>query len=294
MSHKDMRSHSVITTLDGSPTLYSEAYHEHYHSLSGAYEESLYKFVYPSHVLEKAKSQPVKVLDICFGLGYNSLSTLEHNDHAYPISIWAIEKDRTVIEKASRLSYPFKSWNGVVKSLCDDGKVLYKNGRIQLIIGDARHCLERIYELFDVVYLDPFSTQKNPELWTYHFFRELKDRLKKDGCIITYSSALPVQSGLLKCGFNVYKTQAVGRRRGGTIASLGQLNNLEVLSQKDKYLLEYSDGSIPYRDPGFQSSFEEILTKRKKLVEYLLKKKKIYKVKHCYKAQMWKQESVVT
>ncbi len=287
-----MKATTPVSTADGSPTLYSETYCEHYHSLSGAYEESLHKFVYPSNVLEKSRSQSVKVLDICFGLGYNSLSTLEHGCNGYPINITAIEKDENVIERASNLSYPFKAWTHLMKSLGKDQEVDYKNGNIQLVVADARHCLEGIHEEYDVIYLDPFSTLKNPELWTYHFFKELKDRLKSDGCIVTYSSALPVQRGFMKCGLNVYRTQAVGRRRGGTIASLSKRKDLEVLSPKEQFLLEHSDGSIPYRDPKLQSSPEEILIKRKKLIKYLLKKKKIYKVKHCYKAQMWEKRPI--
>jgi tRNA U34 5-methylaminomethyl-2-thiouridine-forming methyltransferase MnmC len=68
-----------IETGDGSNTLFSKEYNEHYHSTKdGAINESLYKHIIPAITHHKDKKS-LKILDICFGLGYNTLATLHYN-----------------------------------------------------------------------------------------------------------------------------------------------------------------------------------------------------------------------
>ena len=60
-------------TNDGSTGLYSLEVDDIYHSTYGALTEAYEKFLLPSHLnyLLKNKSE-IKLLDICFGIGYNS------------------------------------------------------------------------------------------------------------------------------------------------------------------------------------------------------------------------------
>ena len=79
-----------IITDDGSTTLYSEKYKEYFHTKSGALEESFEKFVKP------CKLEPgAKILDICFGLGYNSLAAIHS---VKKLKIIALEKDKEVLK----------------------------------------------------------------------------------------------------------------------------------------------------------------------------------------------------
>jgi len=274
-------------TEDGTLTLYSEKYQEHFHSLTGAYTEALEKFVKPSGILESTEKK--RILDVCFGLGYNSLTTLEQYNQSEPINIIALEKYKSVIEQATQLTYPFCQWNQVLKQLYHQGECQYKKGLIKLLLGDARSVIQNISVDFDIIYLDPFSTQKNVELWTADFFALLKSKLRPDGLLLTYSSALPVRSGLLRSQFHVYESKPVGRRRGGTIASPNSLSDKLELSEMEQLLLKFSVGKIPYRDLRLQMSSTQIFDKRNKLMNYLLKKNKILKVKECYK----KRESLI-
>ncbi len=273
----------MIVTGDGSVTLYSDVYNEHYHSMTGAYEEALHKFVYPSNVLELSLHREVRILDICFGLGYNSLVTLEMAINSYPIHITAIEMDYHLIHKIKSIEYKNPSWSEVCFETYKNKISFYRNGKIELLIGDARDVVKNLESTYDIIYLDPFSTLKNTELWTYDFFKLLKSKLFTHGLIVTYSSALPVRSGLLRNGYNVYTTQPIGRRRGGTLASLKPYSDGIELSLKDKYLLEYSDGKLPYRDKSLNGNCLDILSRRKSLVQYLIQKNKIKKVKDCYR-----------
>ncbi len=62
-------------TADGSVTFLSSEFGEHFHSLQGAWDEALIKFVGPTG-LGTWTGQSIRLLDICYGLGYNSAAAL--------------------------------------------------------------------------------------------------------------------------------------------------------------------------------------------------------------------------
>ncbi|RMD76132.1 MAG: radical SAM protein, partial [Lentisphaerae bacterium] len=62
-----------IKTEDASFTFWNEEVREHYHSRIGARREAEEKYLKPSALAERLKDGDVRVLDVCFGLGYNSL-----------------------------------------------------------------------------------------------------------------------------------------------------------------------------------------------------------------------------
>lgn len=66
-------------TNDGSVGLYSQADNDIYHSTYGALTEAYEKFILPAD-LENffQKKSEIKILDICFGIGYNSKSFLNY------------------------------------------------------------------------------------------------------------------------------------------------------------------------------------------------------------------------
>ncbi|MBD2160302.1 hypothetical protein H6F46_06295 [Limnothrix sp. FACHB-1083] len=68
---------SIEPTADGSVTFRSERFGETFHSRQGAWQEALSKFVEPTHLPQRATSQPViRILDVCYGLGYNTAAAL--------------------------------------------------------------------------------------------------------------------------------------------------------------------------------------------------------------------------
>lgn len=71
-----MREFHPYFTNDGSVGLYNEEYNDIYHSAKGALTEAYDKFVNPVDFDNLFKNEKVKVLDICYGIGYNSKSFL--------------------------------------------------------------------------------------------------------------------------------------------------------------------------------------------------------------------------
>ena len=65
-----------VLTKDGSYSLRSVFFKENFHSLLGALGETKMKFTSTSN-LQRFKGKSLNVLDICFGLGYNSASLID-------------------------------------------------------------------------------------------------------------------------------------------------------------------------------------------------------------------------
>ncbi|MEM6500461.1 MAG: MnmC family methyltransferase [Cyanobacteria bacterium P01_C01_bin.89] len=69
-------------TADGSATFLSPDFGEHFHSLHGAWDEAIVKFVEPTQLVARARAQTlqerprIRILDVCYGLGYNSAAAL--------------------------------------------------------------------------------------------------------------------------------------------------------------------------------------------------------------------------
>lgn len=66
-----MRGYEPYFTEDGSVGLYSHADKDVYHSKFGALTEAWEKFILPAE-LENADIESLKVLDVCYGIGYNT------------------------------------------------------------------------------------------------------------------------------------------------------------------------------------------------------------------------------
>lgn len=66
-------------TLDGSVGLYNKHDEDIYHSVYGAFSEAYDKFILPAHFEDFfRKNSEIKILDICYGIGYNTKSFLNY------------------------------------------------------------------------------------------------------------------------------------------------------------------------------------------------------------------------
>ncbi|MBW2999193.1 hypothetical protein KY339_00850 [Candidatus Woesearchaeota archaeon] len=210
-----------IITKDKSITFYSKKYKETYHSVSGAEEESIKKFVEPSNIKELAKKKKeIKILDVCFGIGYNSAAAIDEIKKANPkckILIIGLENDKKILQKINKINASFNSYD-IVKQAAEKLNFKDNNIEIKIILGDAREKIKTIKKKFDAVFLDPFSPKKCPELWTEEFFKKINKLMKKGSILTTYSCAKVVRKNLEKAGFKAIDGPIVGRRAPSTIA----------------------------------------------------------------------------
>ncbi|MBF2055893.1 MAG: hypothetical protein IGQ45_01455 [Cyanobacterium sp. T60_A2020_053] len=255
-------------TEDGSVTFYSEEFDENFHSKYGAKKESEITYIQGCKIVEKLQSKSsVKILDVCFGLGYNAASALEIYQKIKPSShleIIALEIDEDVIQQTinhNLLSFWSQETKEVLTFLAEHKTFINQSYSLQLIIDDARISLEKLVNQkyqFDAIFLDPFSPPKCPQLWTVEFFGLLSKCLANDGIIATYSCAAAVRKAMQLNGLNIASNEAVGGRAPGTIASFYPL---PPLSLKELEQLE-TKASVPYRDTDLRGRAPSILKQR--------------------------------
>jgi hypothetical protein len=63
-------------TADGSFTLFSEDFGEWFHSREGAYTEAYTTYVEATDLTKLAQPESLTLLDVCYGLGYNTAAAL--------------------------------------------------------------------------------------------------------------------------------------------------------------------------------------------------------------------------
>ena len=208
-----------VITNDGSLTLKSDKYNECYHSSEGAITETLYKHIYPS--FEVVKKDEIKILDICFGLGYNTFLAILNKPKNTKLKIYSPEFDEELVKSLKTFNYPdeFKKIKHIIDEVATNYKYKDDEVEVEVFIGDAREYIKKLDNI-DVVFQDAFSPKVNTELWTIEYFKEI-DKLNPK-IITTYSVATPIRYALYSLGYNLY-THPYDNIRKGTLASKDDL-----------------------------------------------------------------------
>jgi len=239
MYDENLRSQKeIVLCEDGTYTLYSKEFDEPYHSTKdGALHESLEKHVKPAFLYTRHKKQ-ITILDICFGLGYNTFATLYYlKKHQSDIKVKIIspEFDTGLIRTLDHFDYPpeFDTLKPVIEKISRDLRYEDAQFEIEILSGDARETVPNIKEKIDIVYQDAFSPAHNPLLWTKEWFADLRALCHKDAIVTTYSTAAAIRLGLYENGFNIFVHRAE-KMRFSTVASLVELAGLEFIDMELK------------------------------------------------------------
>lgn len=230
--------HIMTLSEDGSYTAYSKEYEEHYHSTKdGALKESLLKHVVPTFTLMREKKE-LYILDIRFGLGFNTLATLYHhrkNKMQTKLFISSPELDAALVKSLKDFTYPseFEAFLPIIQKLSEENFYEDDFFRIELFVGDAREYVRGFENIFDIVYQDAFSPKANPLLWTREYFADIRKAIKVEGVLSTYSISLPTRIALYENGFFIYLNSGEGYR-SATIASPSELYAHERIDMPHK------------------------------------------------------------
>jgi len=239
MQSFDDKNHKMVLSEDGSYTAYSKEYDEHYHSTKdGALHESLVKHVIPAFKIKQYQEE-INILDICFGLGFNALATLyfvKSNNITNKINIYSPELDADLVNSLKNFTYPkeFDGFKHIISELVDKGFYDDESWHVEIFLGDAREYIKRFsHQKFDIVYQDAFSPSVNPVLWTKEYFRDIKNIIKDDGVLTTYSTALKTRVALYENGFNLYINSG-NDFRNATVASPSKLDSFKGVDMEHK------------------------------------------------------------
>ena len=210
----------IITTADGSHTLFVPELNEHYHSTYGAIQESRHIFIEAGFKQIIINQPVIRILEVGFGTGLNAfLSLLEADKSGKTIHYTAIEPFPLEPAIIKLLNYPellgastaslFKMlheavWNREMQ--ITDHFVLYK------VLHDLKN-IKLQSSFFDVVYFDAFGPEVQPELWTEEIFRKIFSSIKKKGILVTYSAKGSVRRALKNAGFTMEKLAGPAGKR---------------------------------------------------------------------------------
>ncbi|MEB3292735.1 MAG: MnmC family methyltransferase [Synechococcales bacterium] len=260
-------------TQDGSFTFFSEAFGEAFHSVQGARSEAFVKFAQATDLAQQAQRGSLKLLDVCYGLGYNTAAALETLWAINPecqVELYGLELDATV-PQGSIAAPLLEVWSAqiqpILRSLAE--QFTYQDNRLQarLLIGDARQTIQTLSQIpfaADAIFFDPFSPRRCPQLWTVEFFQQVAQCLAPDGKLATYSRSASVRSAMQSAGLSIGTIPLVGDSpphewAQGTVAGF-HARALHPLSQMEQEHLQ-TRAAIPYRDPTLSDDTLTILNR---------------------------------
>jgi tRNA U34 5-methylaminomethyl-2-thiouridine-forming methyltransferase MnmC len=219
-------------TEDGSHTLFSERFHQHYHSTGGAVTESRHIFFEQNGLREALQPhEQINILEIGFGTGLNLLllmddcQRLKSKAEVRYYGIEAFLVRRELIKKLNYGDYLYQPEimeklapvfnhpkNGVNGFFFKGGIKFYLfNGFFDDFV--PRDCR------FDYIFHDAFSPETNPELWDASTFTRLFASSKPNAILTTYCAASKVRGAMASAGWKVARAEGAPGKREMTIAS---------------------------------------------------------------------------
>ncbi len=200
----------IHLTSDGSHTLFSEKFKEHYHSTHGAIQESMHIFI-KSGLEAHPATDNLHLFEVGLGTGLNAYLTLLYAMHTKQVITYeSIEKYPVGINIIKDLNFPQKldekeeelffaihqsHWN---KWLDLDDYFAFKKHQKDFTLFSPEGN-------YDIIYFDAFSPEVQPELWKQDIFNKLYERSNKEAILTTYSSKGIIRRRLIDAGFNVEK-----------------------------------------------------------------------------------------
>ena len=267
-----------VLTDDGSYSIKSKEINnkiETLHTSTGAISESFEKFIKP---MKFNYDEDIAILDICAGLGYNTsaaISDFIENDSKSNLKIDMVEISHATLACGLIVPSPIKA-HDITKKAIEDELIkqdyttlsleeceIPKNMDISIYVEDARKTVQKLDDnTYDAIFLDPFSQNMAPELFSLEFFKEFRRVIKDDGIVATYTSSAPIRAAFIQAGFYIGLGPIFGRKQGGTLASPNPLMLDTSLPKNDEIRIALSDVGIPFRDSDLNNSSEYILEKR--------------------------------
>lgn len=201
----------LITTEDGSHSLFVPHLNEHYHSTHGAIQESRHVYIHTG--FDACELQQIKVLEIGFGTGLNAFLTMleaintHKHVHYTTLELYPIEAD-----SAKQLNYAqqltdetkaplFMALHQAPWSEASEINPSFILNKVNTDFSNPNNL--KSTSLFDVIYFDAFAPEKQPEMWSQAIFDKLFSLSNPNAIITTYCAKGIVRRMLQSAGFTV-------------------------------------------------------------------------------------------
>lgn len=212
---------TIVTTADGSQTVYNAEVGENYHSRHGALQESQHVFLNSGlrYFLAGTEVNEVSVLEVGLGTGLNFLLSADFctakeiklnyvGIEAYPLSeemIVQIGYDQYVSASLWQ-NFLANYTQSLQQSVQLNPYTRLKTAHYQLLNFQNSH-------LFDVIYFDAFASLHQPEMWSEEAIEHTIRFLKPGGVFVTYAITGNLKRQLKALGLKVEKAPGAPGKR---------------------------------------------------------------------------------
>jgi tRNA U34 5-methylaminomethyl-2-thiouridine-forming methyltransferase MnmC len=205
MFESDNKSTEISITRDGSPTLFSMQFNEHYHSTNGAVTESMHVYINQNLVSHFRKE--ISILEFGYGTGLNAVLTAKYaEENALQVTYTTLElyplSADALAQYSLKLPNGLRQLHGVICNA--PWGIQYEISpffSIKKLLLDFLSALPT--QEYDSVFYDAFSPDAQPELWTESQFRRIYESCENGAVLTTYSAKGSVRRALQSSGWQV-------------------------------------------------------------------------------------------
>jgi len=202
----------IITTKDGSNSIFIPELNVTYHSIHGALQESIHVYIEAGLLPLLNQNKTINIFEMGFGTGLNALLSLQTaTNRQQKIHYTAIELFPLTIEEASLLNYADE--NFMQLHHCDWEKDIELNPYFTFHKTNASLIDYSTDKLINLIYFDAFAASAQPELWTKAVFEKLFALLAENAVLVTYCSKGSVRRAMMEAGFSVEKIPGALHKR---------------------------------------------------------------------------------
>jgi len=212
---------TLVTTADGSKTIYNPQVGENYHSKHGALQESQHVFLNSGlrYFLAGRETPEVSVLEVGFGTGLNFLLSADFcTGKQIRLNYTGIEAYPLTTKMLGETGYDqylsAELWQQYLQSYPTALKEPTAiNSFVNLSIAHTELLNFSSENLFDVVYFDAFASIHQPEMWNEEAIGHTVQFLRPNGVFVTYAITGNLKRMLKGRGFKVEKAPGAPGKR---------------------------------------------------------------------------------
>ncbi|MFN3528959.1 MAG: tRNA (5-methylaminomethyl-2-thiouridine)(34)-methyltransferase MnmD [Bacteroidia bacterium] len=185
---------SIVASRDGSHTLRNELSGEHYHSIFGAYTESMHVFAVAGlEALQLEAGRPLRLLEVGLGTGLNALIAARYSaQHPMPIDYLALEPYPVHHEQLMQLNYADYVGAELLTAYQEAYPALlagepWEHGGFRLQVQQQKIEQWSAAALsFDLIFYDAFSPTSQADMWDDAAIDRVAACLAPGGLLVTY------------------------------------------------------------------------------------------------------------
>ncbi len=229
MTYQRLSPATLATADDGTP--WSDRYADLYHSAQGGLAQARHVFLGGNHLpaawASRNQFQPWVILELGFGLGLNFLATWQawQSDPQRPQALHFVAVEAHPFHQADLATalarWPeladlanalIRAWPPLVPGL---HRLHFANGAVTLtlVFGDAAQMLPNLVVGANSLYLDGFSPDRNPALWSASTLAAATALAAPDATLATWSVAVPVREKLAALGWQLDRQPGFGNKK---------------------------------------------------------------------------------